>query len=43
MLWRDGTFVAASGPLGQAPAGTVRLQRQFSLNGLEWLLVFDEQ
>lgn len=41
MIWRDGKFVAASGPLEPAPAGTTRIQRHFTVNGLDWLLVFD--
>ena len=41
MVWRDGKFAAASEALGPPPAGATRLRRQFTLNGLEWLLVFD--
>lgn len=41
MIWRSGKFVAASEPLGPPPAGATRVQRQFNLNGLDWLLVFD--
>lgn len=41
MIWRDGKFQAATEALGSPPAGATRIQRQFSLYGLDWLLVFD--
>lgn len=41
MIWRNGKFVAADQPLGPPPAGAARIERHFTLNGLEWLLVFD--
>lgn len=41
MSWRGGKFVAATGPLGPPPAGSKRVLRSFSLNGLDLLLVFD--
>ena len=41
MLWWDGKYQAAGGPLGPPPEGSVRVSRKFLLNGLEWLLVFD--
>lgn len=41
MYWKDGKFAASSEALGEPPAGVVRLQRRFSVNDLEWLLVFD--
>ena len=41
MLWREGKYQPATGPLGPPPEGSVRVSRKFLLNGLDWLLVFD--
>lgn len=41
MLWRDGKYQPADGKLGPSPEGATRVSRKFTLNGLDWLLVFD--
>jgi hypothetical protein len=41
MLWRDGKYQPATGPLGPPPEGSMRVSRKFRVNELEWGLVFD--